>query len=218
MIRSLLISVIILSALMVSGCNSGTAAMEEQDYEQTKKMVVDILQTEDGKKALKEILAAEELKQELVIESELVKDSINQTLVSDKGTEMWSKLFADPEFVKGYAESMNEEQEKMMKNLMNDSAYQQQMLDLMQNPEIEGQMLSVLKGKEFRSHLEETIQQTLETPVFQAKIQEILLKAAEKQSQQQGGNENGGESEESGGSEEEDSAGDSDDGDSGGGA
>jgi len=212
MIRSLLISVIILSALVVSGCNGGTAAMEEQDYEQTKKMVVDILQTEDGKKALKEILADEELKQELVIESEMVKDSINETLASDQGTEMWSKLFQDPEFVQGYASSMNEEQEKMMKNLMNDSEYQKQMLDLMQNPEMEEQMLGVLKGQAFRAHLEETIQQTLETPVFQAKIQEILLKAAEKQSQQQEG-ENGGDSGSAEGSESgesEDSSGSGD--------
>src|SRR5699024_2972327 len=137
---SLWISMIILSALIISGCNGGNAAQEDQDYEQTKKMVVDILQTEDGKKALKESLADEKLKQELVIESEMVKDSISETLVSDKGTEMWSKLFEDPEFVKGYAESMSEEQKKMMKNLMNDSAYQQQMLDLMKNPQIEEQM------------------------------------------------------------------------------
>jgi spore germination protein D len=185
-------------------------------------MVVDILQTEDGKRALKEILAGEELKQELVIESEMVKDSIRETLSSDQGTEMWSKLFEDPEFVKGYAESMGEEQEKMMKNLMNDSEYQQQMLDLMQNPQIEEQMINVLKGQQFRSHLEETIQQTLETPVFQAKIQEILLKAAEKQNQQQGGEGGGGESgqeEESGGSGGDSGEGDdSGGGDSGGGS
>src|SRR5699024_2260430 len=100
MIRSLLIGMIVLSALLISGCNGGNAAQEEQDYEQTKKMVVDILQTEDGKKALKEILADESLKQELVIESEEVKDSINETLASEKGAEMWATLFEDPEFVK----------------------------------------------------------------------------------------------------------------------
>ncbi|WP_164218843.1 spore germination lipoprotein GerD [Virgibacillus sp. YIM 98842] len=218
MIRSLLISITVLSVLFFSGCGGGNAAQEDQDYEQTKKMVVDILQTEDGKKALKEILGDGELKQELVIESEEVKDSINQTLASDTGAQMWAKLFEDPEFVKSYAESMNEEQQKMMKNLMSDSEYQQQMLDLMQNPEIEEQMLNVLKSQQFRSHLEETIQQTLETPVFQAKIQEILLKAAEKQGQQQEGEGSGSEGGESNGSGGSGGGGGGDDSGSGGGS
>ncbi|GAB3795597.1 spore germination lipoprotein GerD [Virgibacillus kimchii] len=215
MVRSLLISVIFLSFFVISGCNAANPVQEEQDYEQTKKMVVDILQTEDGKKALKELLAEEELKQELVMESEMVKDSINEALASEQAKEMWANLFEDPEFAQGYAESISEEQEKLIKNLMNDSEYQQQMLDLLQNPEIEDQMLSVLRGQQFRSHLEETIRQTLETPVFQAKIQEILLKAAEKQGEQQ---QEGESSEEESGEEEEGESDGGSGGESGGGS
>ncbi|MFD2627655.1 spore germination lipoprotein GerD [Oceanobacillus kapialis] len=185
-----LFTLFVITAFFITGCSGGNASGEEGDYEATKKMVVDILQTEDGKKALGEIMADEKMKQELVIQSDVVKKSINEALVSEKGAEMWSTLFKDPKFVEGYAKSMEEEQKKLMKSLMNDSDYQKQMLELMQNPEITEQMLSTLKGQQFRSHLEETIQQTLETPTFQAKMQDILLKAAEKQGsgqQQQGG-------------------------------
>ncbi|MEC5425976.1 spore germination lipoprotein GerD [Virgibacillus sp. C22-A2] len=198
MIRLFLILISGLSIILISACNGGNASGEEADYEKTKKMVVDILQTEDGKKALGEVMADEKLKQELVIQSDVVKDSINETLVSEKGKEMWTKLFEDPKFVEGYAKSMEDEHKKLMKSLMNDSDYQAQMLELLQNPEITDQMLSVLKSQQFRSHLEETIQQTLETPLFQAKIQEILLKAAEEQSKKEGG---GGQSQEGGGGE-----------------
>lgn len=190
---------------LVTACGGNQSGQEQTDYEQTKKMVVDILQTEDGKKALMEILKEEQLKQELVIESDVVKSSINEALVSDKGKEMWKTLFEDPSFVKGYTDAIQDEQTKWLKDMMNDAEYQEKMLELIQNPEISAMILSLLKSQQFRSHLEETIQQTLETPLFQAKIQEILLKAAEEQAKQDGG---GGEG----------SGGRGSDGDSGGGS
>lgn len=196
--RSIYVLFFAFLVLFLSGCNGGNAAPEEGDYDKTKKMVVDILQTEDGKKALQEMLADEKMKQELVIQSDVVKKSINETLVSDKGKEMWEMLFKDPKFVEGYAKSMEKEQEKLLKKMMNDADYQKQMLELLKDPKMTEQLLTVLKSQEFRAHLEETIQQTLETPVFQAKIQEILLKAAEKQAQEKGGN-GGGKSQQGGG-------------------
>ncbi|WP_087975108.1 spore germination lipoprotein GerD [Oceanobacillus rekensis] len=201
MIRFVFITLLGISFTMLAGCNGESTAGKEGDYETTKKMVVDILQTEEGKKALTEIMADEKVKQELVIQSDVVKSAINETLVSEKGKEMWTTLFKDPKFVEGYAKSMSEEQKKLMKDLMNDSEYQKQMLDLMKNPEITEQMLTLLKSQQFRSHLEETITQTLETPLFQAKIQEILLKAAEEQGKQKegGGGSGGGEGGGSGG-------------------
>ena len=177
--------------ILLTACGGNQSGQEQTDYEQTKKMVVDILQTEDGKKALMEILKEEQLKQELVIESDVVKSSINEALVSDKGKEMWKTLFEDPSFVKGYTDAIQDEQTKWLKDMMNDAEYQEKMLELIQNPEISAMILSLLKSQQFRSHLEETIQQTLETPLFQAKIQEILLKAAEEQAKQEGGGQGG---------------------------
>jgi spore germination protein D len=191
---------ILLAILLVSCGSDGQQGQEQADYEQTKKMVVDILQTEDGKKSLREILNEEEFKQELTIQSDTVKSSINETLVSDKGKEMWKSLFEDPSFVKGYTEAIQEEQTKWLKDLLKDSEYQEQMLELLQNPEISEMILSLIKSQQFRSHLETTIQETLQTPTFQARIQEILLQAAEEQSKQQ--EQGGGGSEESGGSGE----------------
>lgn len=179
--------------LLMSACG-GEAAPKETDYDTTKKMIVDILQTEDGKKALGEILADEEMQKQLVIDSTTVKQAIDETLSSKKGGEMWKKLFEDPKFVETFYKSIEEDQKKLMKDLMNDSEYQKQMMDLLQNPEMTEQQIQTLKSQQFRAHLEETIQQTLESPIFQARIQEILLKAAEEQSKgggQGGGNQSG---------------------------
>lgn len=185
MVRILPITIIGFMILILGACSSNNETKKEADYQETKKMVVDILQTEDGKKALSEILSDEKMKEKLVIDSDTVSESITDVLGSEKGTEMWVKLFNDPSFVKDYAESMSAEQEKLMKKLMNDPDFQKQMLDLLQNPSINDQMLTVLKGQEFRSHLEEVIQETLETPLFQEKIATILLQAADEKNKKE---------------------------------
>src|SRR5699024_9522986 len=150
--------------------------------------------TEDGKKAIQEVIADEKMKKELVIQSEIVKDSINETLVSQDGTEMWTNLFKDPSFVDGFVKSTEDGQKELMKSLMHDAQFQKQMIDLFQNPEMRKQTLTVMKGQQFREHLDETIQQTLDSPLFQAKIEKTLLKAAEmkKKEDEKSGNKDGG--------------------------
>ena len=164
---------------VISGCTN-ESTKHDIDYEQTKKMVVDILQTDEGKKALREIMTDEKMKQHLIMESDAIKKAITEMLSSDQGSDMWKKLFEDPEFAKTFSESLAEEQKKLFKALMNDADFQKKMIELLQNPEITQQNLSLMKSQQFREHLEETIQQTLESPLFQAKMQDVLLKAASK--------------------------------------
>lgn len=186
MLRIICFPLVSVFFLILSACG-GQAAPKETDYDATKKMVVDILQTEDGKKALGEILSDEKMQKQLVIESSTVKKAIDETLASDKGAEMWKKLFEDPKFVETYYKSIEEDLKKLLTDLMKDSEYQKQMLEILQNPEMMEQTTKTLKSQEFRAHLEETIQTTLESPLFLAKIQDILLKAAEEQSKGGGG-------------------------------
>ncbi|ASK61580.1 spore gernimation protein GerD [Virgibacillus phasianinus] len=181
MLRLFFVFIIGLSCLTLGACSSESAASKDVDYDATKKMVVDILQTDDGKKALQKILKDEKMKQSLVIDADVVQSSINNVLSSEKGQEMWIKLFDNPKFVETYAKSMAEQHKKLIKSLMNDAEYQKQMLGLLQNPEITEQMLEVMKSQKFNAHLEKTILQTLESPLFQAKIQDTLLKAASEQ-------------------------------------
>lgn len=181
MLRAIFISFAVFTVITMSACSDQNAAADKTDYDTTKKMVLDILQTEEGEKALQELMADENMKQQLVIQDDSVKKAVNNALVSDEGKKVWKTLFNDPQFVNNYAKSMAEQHKKVMKELMNDSDYQKQMLSLLKNPEISEEMLDVMKGRQFRSHLEDTIQETLETPTFQAKMRQTLLEAAEKQ-------------------------------------
>lgn len=185
--------IILIALFLFVGCNNQNA-QQKADYEQTKQMIVDVLQTDEGKKALQEVISDEKMKQHLVMDAEVVKQTIRDTLLSEQATDMWQRLFEDPEFVKTFQNAIAEEQKKLLKALMYDAEFQKQFIELLQDPEMTKQTLIVLKSQEFRSHLEETIQQSLENPLFLEKIQKTLLKAAEKQNKKAGG-ETGSESE-----------------------
>ncbi|MEC2075472.1 spore germination lipoprotein GerD [Metabacillus fastidiosus] len=196
----LMISSIYLLSIILYGCAPQESSGGQTDYDQTKKMVVDILKTDDGKKALQEIMKDEKLKHELVMDQKVVTETIQATLTSEKGKEFWKTLFEDPKFVESYAKSMKEEHEKVIKDLMKDPEYQAMLIELFQNPEMEKATLTVLKSKDFRKHLQEVITETLTSPLFKAKIQETLLKAAEETGQQSSGGSQSG-SGQSGGQE-----------------
>src|SRR5699024_1376201 len=179
LLRIIFISILSFSILLISACNGEKT--KDAEYDTTKKMVVDILQTDDGKKALSEIMEDEKMKKQLIIESDTVKKSLNDALASKKGKEMWTNLFKDPAFVETFSKSMAEEQRKLIKQLMNHFDYQKQKRAHLQNPDISDQMLKMINSQQFRCHSEETIRLTVSTPSFQAKIKETVLDADEEQ-------------------------------------
>jgi spore germination protein D len=165
---------------LLSSCSAPEASGGQQvDYEQTKKMVVDILKTDDGKKAIQEVMSDDKMKETLVMDQQVVADTIQQTLTSENATEFWKKTFSDEKFAQGIAKSMRSENEKLLKDLMKDPEYRGMMIEVFKEPEIQKEMADALKSKEYREHLQTVISETLESPLFKVKMQELLLKAAE---------------------------------------
>ncbi|MCA1057102.1 spore gernimation protein GerD [Rossellomorea aquimaris] len=194
--------VLLLSILLLTACGGGgDTGSSKMDYEETKKMVVDILKTDDGKKAIQEVMSDEKMKAELIMDQKVVTDTISKTLTSDKGTEFWKKSFEDPKFAESMAKSMKEGNEKLLKDLMKDPEYQGMMMDIMKDPEFKKELTEALKSKEYREHLQKVILETVDSPLFKTKIQDILLKAAEEAGSGKGGEggEQGGESGQTGG-------------------
>lgn len=186
----------------------GNPPQKEADYEQTKQMMVDILKTDEGKKALIDIISDDKLKQHLVIDAEIVQDTISETLLSDEGKEMWKKLFADPKFLSNFYESIAEEQEKMFKHLMTDAHFQKQMMELLQDPEMNKQTVALLKSQQFREHLEKVITETIDNPIYRGKLQKELEKEPDKKKEEESKGDKGEESDKTG-KEEDKSSGNS---------
>jgi spore germination protein D len=59
------------------------------------------------------------------------------------------------------------------------------MIEVFKEPEIQKEMADALKSKEYREHLQTVISETLESPLFKVKMQELLLKAAEESQSKQ---------------------------------
>lgn len=200
-------SLLLLTVFFLSSCTVGESSKGKTDYEQTKKMIVDILKSDEGKKAIKDILGDEEMKQQLIMEQAIVIDTIENTLTSDKGMDFWKDAFKDPEFAAAIAKSMKKENEELLKGLMKDPEYQGMMMDILKDPALQKDLAQSLKSKEFREHLQVVVTETLDSPIYKVKIQEILLKAAEElkngksqEKQSSGKSQGDGGGEESGGS------------------
>ncbi|GGJ75509.1 spore germination protein D [Anoxybacillus voinovskiensis] len=179
----------------LSSCAPQESSPAPPDYDQIKKMVVDILKTDEGKKAIQDVMTEDKVKQQLIMDQTVVKQTIEQVLTSKKGMEFWKKAFEDPKFAESFAKSLKVEQEKTIKALMKDPEYQGMMMDILKSPEMEKASLTVLKSKEFRGHLQKVMTETFDSPLFKAKIQDLLIKAAENMQstkKQSGGGEGGG--------------------------
>ncbi|HVH96123.1 MAG TPA: spore germination lipoprotein GerD, partial [Bacillus sp. (in: firmicutes)] len=102
--RIVLFLLLILAIFFTTSCAQDQASTGGKlDYEETKKMVVDILKTDDGKKALQEVFSDEKLKEQLVMDHAVVTETVEKTLTSEKGIEFWKKTFEDPKFAESIA-------------------------------------------------------------------------------------------------------------------
>ena len=184
-------------SLAACGGTAADTSGAQMDYEATKKMVVDILKTDDGKKALQELLQDEQIKQQMVMDQKAVSQTIEETLLSEKGEAFWKEALKDPKFAAAMAQSMQKQHEELLKSLIKDPEYQQAMLDIMQDPEHEKNVMKLMQSKQYREHLQKVVNETLESPLYQAKIQDILMKAASEQAEggkkEEKGEEGGGE-------------------------
>lgn len=181
--RIVLFLLLILAIFFTTSCAQDQASTGGKlDYEETKKMVVDILKTDDGKKALQEVFSDEKLKEQLVMDHAVVTETVEKTLTSEKGIEFWKKTFEDPKFAESIAKTMQKENEQLLKNLMNDPEYRGKMIEILKDPELGKEVTNLLKSNEYRDHVKQVVTETLESPLYQTKLQELLLKAAEEQS------------------------------------
>ncbi|MCK0473404.1 spore germination lipoprotein GerD [Halalkalibacter sp. APA_J-10(15)] len=178
--RTFILLICLLFTFLTS-CAAAENGNQPPDYESMKKMMVDMLKTDEGKQAIQELLADEEVRKELVLEDTFVRDTIQQTLTSEEGRTFWTEAVKDPEFAKIYSETMQTENEEMIKVLMKDPEYQSMLIDVLQDPEMEQALLELMKSKEYRQQVMTIISDAFESPYFVARINEILMGIAEEQ-------------------------------------
>ncbi|MCD2506138.1 spore germination lipoprotein GerD, partial [Staphylococcus aureus] len=82
------------------------------------------------------------------------------------GEEFWKNIFEDTDFAEGFAKTLQTEHEKVIKKLMKDPDYQKMLMSVMQDPGMDKKYSQLAKSQEFRSYLEEVINETLSSPLY----------------------------------------------------
>ena len=172
--RNILLGII----LFLTGCAIEDEA-REKDYDATKKMVMDIVQTEEGKKAIRDVMRDDEMKKLLVIDADETKQAIEETLSSEQSVDMWKKLFEDPTFIEVFYKSVEDEHKKFMEKLLADPAIQEKVMEILEDPKMTDQFEKLMKSTTYKEHLKKVIEETYETPTFKKRTHDIMKKIVE---------------------------------------
>ena len=182
--------IILFLSIVLVGCNNEKTST--LSYDEIKKIMVDSLQTEDGKKAIREMLNDQTFRDLLVLEHGEVENAMKTTLLSKEAEEFWKKTFEDPKFKEALAKSMKDQQQDLMKKLMTDAEYQEALTKFFDQPDMQKQFESLLKSAAIRKQMEEVVMETIENPLLQTKWAELIRSTGETGSSSKKGESGGG--------------------------
>ena len=188
-------ALLLMSLGFLASCSSPAT---QPSYEENKKMFIDALQTEDGKKAIRTLLSDPQFKELLVLDNEQVKTSVEETMLSKEAEDFWKEVYSDPKFSETMAKSMVKQQEELMKNLMKDPTYLKDLESFFSSAEMKKELAKVLESSDMRKEMQKVVEETIQSPLLQTKWQKLVEEAGGKTGKSEGG---GGE--EAGSSEED---------------
>ena len=170
-------ALLLMSLGLLASCSSPAA---QPSYEENKKMFIDALQTEDGKKAIRTLLADPQFTELLILDSEQVKTSVEQTMLSKEAEDFWKEVYSDPKFSETMAKSMVKQQEELMKALMKDPTYLKDLETFFGSAEMKKELSKVLESSDMRKEMQKVVEETIQSPLLQAKWQKLVEEAGGK--------------------------------------
>lgn len=185
------------SEIQASSGNGGAT------YKDTKSMVLDILKTEDGRKAIQEATIQQNSKLQILSagDTQQLQLAVKDVLVDTENSQFLQKMITDPRFAGQFAKAIEKNMKQLQKDLMKDPEYQKQMMDAMKSPDFENLLLETIKSTPYRTQMKAVIQESLQSPLFRLELMNLMKKvlqeeSAPKQGQQSsgggGGNSDGG--------------------------
>ncbi|NRF95014.1 spore gernimation protein [Paenibacillus frigoriresistens] len=224
-------------ALLLASCGSdssskGQGQSQANTYKEQKTMILDILKSEDGKKAISAanrsimngdvgatgVAGQSQIKLLSANESLQLQMAVKDVLTAKENNAFLTDMMKDPKFAGDFAKSIHTETKQMFKELLKDPQYQKSLIDVMKNPDYEKMMLDVMKTAAYRQQMMTVMEESIQSPLFRSHLVDLLKAAIAQQSKpdqmptaksaQQKGGDSGGKSDSSG-----DSGGDSSGGD-----
>ncbi|WP_127583948.1 spore germination lipoprotein GerD [Paenibacillus koleovorans] len=173
---------------ILASCGGGSSQGGSQSgggsYKETKSMVLDILKTEEGKKAIAEANLSEQNSSMKLLSTDTgqqVQLAVKEILTAEDTDKIVRQLMVEPKFAGDFAKAIQKQNKQLQKDLMKDPEYQKQMVQIMNNPEYEKIVLDVLKTTPYRQQTAAIMQETMQSPLFKAQIMEMLQKVVKEQ-------------------------------------
>lgn len=173
---------LMLAALMflLTSCGGGGQAQQssQPDYKSVKDMVLDILQTDEAKKAVSNMMKDEKFKQSMILDESTLRTTLIQSIAKPDNPQI-KEAFKDPKFTSALAKTMKSENKTLMKELMKDPEYQKLMISVMKDPENEKNLLDLMKSSAYRQQMMQVIKESMKSPLFQAEMLKIMESVSE---------------------------------------
>ena len=194
------LTIILILSVILTGCNAfkKSEAAQEPNYKELKQMVIDILLTEEGKKAVQESIEDPQVKKKMVLDTTEVQKIIQEEFFSSENKEKLKSMFEDPKFASELGKTLKKENEKLLKDLMKDPEYRKMMIEVMKDKEFEKMIMDVMKSNAYRTQMMLVIKDSLESPMFKYDLLKLMEKASEealkpdKEKKKEGEGEGGG--------------------------
>lgn len=185
---------------LLAGCGSDTNASSSNalmSYKDTKSMVLDILKSEDGRKAVQEATyaasgtGADRLQLLASGDPQQLQLAVKDVLTDTTNNRFLQKMITDPRFAGQFAQAVQKDTKQIYKDLMKDPEYQKQLMDAMKSPEFERMLLETMKTTPYRTQMKAVIQESLQSPLFRLEMMNLMKKVLEEESMPKEGGQQG---------------------------
>ena len=173
----------LLGLSLLTGCGMDTQhASANVSYKETKSMLLDILKSEEGQKAITAAQVAKPSKLLQGTDGALIRVAVKDVMTDPKYPDALKSIMTDPQFAAAFAKAIEKQQKDMYKDMLKDPAYQALLLGVMKDKEFEQILIEVLRGKTYRKEAMQIFQDALKVPAFQVELVKLFMKAKTEQS------------------------------------
>ncbi|MFB5678906.1 spore germination lipoprotein GerD [Paenibacillus terreus] len=185
-----LICAILCIGAVLSGCGSeqNYSSPPQPSYKEMKTMVVDILKSDEGKKAVEEAMTSGSgassgggsggtMGMKMLMSSSAsgdLKTAVKDTLTSPEYQKEFEKIMTDPAFAGEFAKAINKQNKELHMQLIKDPTYQKSVREMLRSPEVSTMMLDMTKTPEYRKQTMTIMQEAMQNPLFRLEVMSLL--------------------------------------------
>lgn len=175
---------VLCAMLAQAGCSGAQQSGGMMGYEETKSMVLDILRSEEGRKAVQQAASSIEFGTGMKMLSEeqhaLLMTKVKDVLTDEEYAKKIRDIMLEPRFAAEFAKVIIKEDKELHKELLKDPEYQTMLLDAFAgHEETKKMILEVLKGPEYRKYAMTIFHDALQNPLFKAELMDMMTRVLE---------------------------------------